>query len=43
MFELKPRPRGHEHPRWSELYRCLQRNGVPGFDVVEIRAPEGRR
>lgn len=35
-FELRAKPCGHEHRSWHAVYDCVSRNGVPGFDLVEV-------
>lgn len=48
-FELRPRPCGHEHRSFRAVYDCVSRNGVPGFDLVEVpldfatEVPRGRQ
>jgi hypothetical protein len=41
FYELTPRPclhdlRGKPHERRSEILSCINRNGIPGFDLTEI-------
>jgi hypothetical protein len=42
FFELVPRSCGHKHAHYSAIYRCITRNGVPGFELVEHRVPDAR-